>query len=105
VPGVSTLLKLKAVHPALYQNSSRRQIPTDDDSQFYATLRTAADHSERLLVVFNFQPKAANIQVDLGAIDASAYIPLDSEQPPNVSANLLQVQLPAFAHRVFVVKR
>lgn len=102
--GVSTLLKLKAVHPALYQNSSRRQIPTNNDSRFYATLRTAADRSERLLIIFNFLPKNAKIQVDLGAIDASAYVPLDSEQSPNVSANLLQVQLPAFAHRIFVVK-
>jgi glycosidase len=103
--GVSALLKLKAVHPALYQNSSRRQIPTNNDEQFYATLRTGADHSERLLIVFNFQRQIANIQVDLGTIDGSAYIPLDDKQSPNVSANLLQVQLPAFGHRIFLVKR
>lgn len=102
--GVSALLKLKAVHPALYQNSSRRQIPTNNDDQFYATLRTAADHSERLLIVFNFQRQSANIQVDLGAIDGSGYIPLDDEQSPNITANLLQVQLPAFGHRIFVAK-
>ena len=103
--GVSALLKLKGVHAALYQNSSRRQIPTNNDDQFYATVRTAADHSERLLIVFNFQRQAANVQVDLGAIDGSAYIPLDAEQSPNVGANLLQVQLPAFGHRIFIVKR
>jgi glycosidase len=103
--GVSALLKLKAIHPALYQNSSRRQIPTDNDGQFYATVRTAADRSERLLVVFNFQRQSADVQVDLGAIDSSAYIPLDDGELPNISANLLHVQLPAFGHRIFVVKR
>jgi hypothetical protein len=68
-------------------------------------MRTAADHSERLLIVFNFQHQDADIQVDLGAIDGSAYTPLDGGQSPNISANLLHLQLPAFGHRMFVVKR
>jgi glycosidase len=104
-PGVIELLKVKAVHPALFQNSFRRRIPTNDDDQFYATLRTAADHSERLLIVFNFQRQPANVQVDLGAIEGSGYTSLDNGQPPNVAAKLLHVRLPAFGHQILVVKR
>jgi hypothetical protein len=70
-----------------------------------AVLVWAADRSERLLIVFNFQRQSANVQVDLGAIDGSAYIPLDDGESPNISADLLKVQLPAFGHRIFVVKR
>lgn len=102
--GVSDLLKLKAVHPALFQNSLRRQIPTDDDSRFYATLRTSADKSERLLVVFNFQPQAESISVDLGAINASSYVGLDSQEKPSIQENRLHVELPAFGHRIYIVK-
>ena len=66
-------LKFKAHHPALYQNSVRRRIATDDDAHFYATVRDAADHSERLLIVFNFQSQPAQVNVDLGAVDGSKF--------------------------------
>lgn len=102
--GVSDLLKLKATHSALFQNSSRRQISTNDDSRFYATLRTAADHSERLLVVFNFQSQPAAVKVDLGAIHGSQYQDLVSKQTASISGQTLQVKLPPLGHRIFAVK-
>ena len=101
---VSSLLKLKAIHPALYQNSSRRQIPTNDDSRFYATLRNAADHSERLLVVVNFQQQPASIEVDLGAINGSQYMQIDGGDAPTIQGSSLQIQLPPYGHRIFAVK-
>ncbi|HEX4020383.1 MAG TPA: alpha-amylase family glycosyl hydrolase [Acidobacteriaceae bacterium] len=102
--GIPSLLKLKAVHPALYQNSSRRQIPTNDDNRFYATLRDAADHSERLLIVFNFQQQAAKVDVDLGAINGSRYTELGDGPAPTISESRMQVQLPAYGHQIFTVK-
>ncbi|MGC1361078.1 MAG: hypothetical protein WA826_07880, partial [Silvibacterium sp.] len=102
--GTPALLKLKAIHPALYQNSLRRQIPTNDDNHFYATLRDAANHSERLLIVFNFQRQTATVDVDLGAINGSQYIAIDGGQAPGFDHSSLQVQLPAYGHRIFAVK-
>jgi hypothetical protein len=102
--GIPALLKLKAIHPALYQNSSRRQIPTNDDNRFYATLRDAADHSERLLILFNFQPQDARIDVDLGAINGSSYIGIGEGQAPAIDGSTMQIQLPPYGHRLFVVK-
>jgi len=58
-------LRTKALHPALQQLSTRTQVPTNDDSRFYAFLKTAADHSERMLVVLNFQKEPQNVKVDM----------------------------------------
>ncbi len=102
-PEIPALLKLKASHPALYQNSMRRQIPTNDDTHFYATLRDAVNHSERLLIVYNFQPQSAQIDVDLGAIHASRYVDLDGGQTPLIRNGSLHVELPAYGHRIFAV--
>ncbi len=104
-PGIAQLLKIKAIHPALYQNSTRRQIPTNDAARYYATVRDSADHSERLLIVFNFQPEPAQVDVDLGAINGSRYQYLDSGKAAEVHGSGLQVELPAYGHRIFVVKR
>ncbi len=104
-PGIAHLLKIKAIHPALYQNSTRRQIPTNDAARYYATVRDSADHSERLLIVFNFQPEPAQVDVDLGAINGSRYQYLDSGKAAEVHGSGLQVELPAYGHRIFVVKR
>jgi hypothetical protein len=102
-PGIAALLKLKAHHAALYQNSTRRRIPTNDDMHFYATVRDAADHSERLLIVFNFQPQLAKVDVDLGAVNGSKFADLDGTAVTSVQNGSLQVVLPADGHTIVSV--
>jgi hypothetical protein len=58
---------------------TRRRIRTSDDSHSYAILREAADHSELLLVVFNFLNSQAEVQVNAGAIRAHRFV--DARDP------------------------
>ncbi len=102
-PGIPALLKLKAHHPALYQNSARRRIATDDDTHFYANLRDAADHSERLLVVFNFQSQPAQVKVDIGAVHGSKFAGLDPGTAMPIRHGRLLVGLPPYGHRIVTV--
>ena len=64
-PEDTWILRMKQQHPALQQLSLRRKLPTNADDKYYAFLRTAADGSERVLVVMNFQPTPQTVEVDL----------------------------------------
>ncbi|HZC43654.1 MAG TPA: alpha-glucosidase C-terminal domain-containing protein, partial [Acidobacteriaceae bacterium] len=103
--GIPALLKLKARHLALYQNSTRRRIATNDDTHFYATLRDAADHSERLLIVFNFQSQPAQVEVDLGAIHGSTFMDLDNAAVPAIRNGSMILDLPPYGHRILEVSK
>ena len=102
-PDTTRLLELKRQHPALQQLSTRRQIPTDADNKYYAFLRTAADRSQRILVVMNFQNAAANATLDLSGVDAnrltnlrtSATVPLQTK---------LSVEVRAYGSELFLVR-
>ena len=102
-PDISRLLKIKSRFPALYQNSDRRRIPTNDDHKFYAFLRASADHSQRILAVFNFQPEAARIEVDTAAMDAKNFTSLLKGQAAPATAGALTVQLPRFGYELLLV--
>jgi hypothetical protein len=101
--GIPDLLKLKTKHPALYQNSTRRRIATDHDQSVYATLRHASNDSERLLVVFNFSPEPVSASVDAGAIAGTSYEELKSHDVLHVTGKKLQLDLPGFGYRIFLV--
>jgi len=67
-PDTTRLLDLKRQHPALQQLSTRRQLPTTADDKYYAFLRIAADRSERILVVTNFQSTPDTVRLDLSGV-------------------------------------
>ena len=100
-PGIRDLLNLKAHHPALYQNSVRRRIATNHDKSLYATLRYAADKSERILVIFNFSSQSIAAEVDTGAINGSRYQDLESGEMAVVSSGTLSFELTGYGHRSF----
>jgi len=77
-------------------------IPTSDD-HVYAILREAADHSERLLLVFNFRASSAEIRVDAGAIHASRYVEVTTGSSVQTSPQGLSLTLPAHGYRIFSV--
>lgn len=96
------VLRTKALHPALQQLSTRRQLPTNADDRFYAFLRTAADRSERVLVVMNFQKEPQKIQIDMSGVAASSLVELKSgELLPRQATMTLEV--PAFGYRFYQV--
>ncbi len=98
-PGIPALLRLKAVHPALFQNSLRRRVPTDHDAQIYAIVRYAADDSERILLVFNFGAQPVEASVDLSAVDGARYVDLLSNTDQRVVGQKLRVSLAGHEYR------
>jgi alpha-galactosidase len=102
-PKVQRLLELKKTHPALQNLSTRRQVPTAADNKHYVFLRTAADKSERILVVINFQPTEQLIDVDLSGVATAGLADLeDGASIPRL--NPFKVNLPAVSYKLYQVK-
>lgn len=101
--GNISLLKMRASHPALYLDSTRRRIPSQDDSKFYSILRSSADKSERILAIFNFQPTAQTVRVDLGAIDAHELTDLSTNSQVDNAQGEFAVSLSAYAYHLYSV--
>ncbi len=122
------ILKTKLLHPALHQLSTRRKQVTNADEKYYAFLKTAADKSERILVVLNYQssPQTITIEIDTSGVATSGLLELKygelimpkshfkAELPVygnrfyqnGLSAILLpslQVKLPAYGYRFYQV--
>jgi len=102
--GTTSLLKMRASHPALYLDSTRRRIPTQDDSKFYAILRRSADGAEGILVAYNFQATPQTIRIDLGAINTVAVADLVSGSPVDVAEGSLSVSVPAYGYHLYTVR-
>lgn len=98
-----SLLKMRAIHPALFLDSMRRQIPTQDDSKYYSILRRSADKSERILAVFNFQATPHTINVDLEAIDAREWNDLSNDERADTATGWLSVSLQGYGYRLYSV--
>lgn len=100
---IPALLRLKAQHAALFQNSLRRRVRTDDDADVYATVRYAADDSERLLLVFNFSGHPMTATVDAGAMDGVQFHDMLTHDALPVAGNSLRVLLDAYGYRLFSI--
>ncbi|MGA8530723.1 MAG: alpha-glucosidase C-terminal domain-containing protein, partial [Acidobacteriaceae bacterium] len=102
--GIPELLKLKAAHPALFQNSIRRRIATDQDAHVYATLRVSFDGTERVLAVFNFRGQPLRTTVDASAIHGSQFLDLASHEEYRPQGDRMVITLPPLAWRLFEVQ-
>lgn len=96
------ILKTKRLHPALQQLSTRRKLETNADDKFYAFLRTAADKSERILVVLNFQGSTQSVKVNLSGISTSGLIDLRSCELIRLQ-DTFKVELPPYGYRFYQV--
>lgn len=99
-----SILNMRAKHPALYLDSTRLRIPTQDDSKFYSFMRISADKSERILAVFNFQPTPEAVRVDLGAINGHEFTDLSSNAQAEISQSELVLSLSAYDYRLFSIR-
>jgi hypothetical protein len=96
------IFNTKADHPALFQTSLQRKLPTNADYKFYSFIRTAADHSERILVVLNFQDSQEIVKIDCSGILAEAFIDIKTDEKlPRM--NEIAVELPRYGYRLFKV--
>ena len=100
----ASLLKMRSSHPALWLDSTRRRIPTQDDSKYYAIIRAASDKSERILAVFNFQPTEQSVRVDLGSIDMHELTDLSTNLPVNNTQPEFTVSLSAYGYRLYLIR-
>ena len=96
------ILKTKQIHPALHQLSTRRKLKTNADDKYYAFLRTAADKSERILVVLNFQPTPQTIEIDLSGVFTSGLVELKNSELVE-HQDSFKVELPAYGYRFYQV--
>ena len=92
------ILKTKQLHPALHQLSTRRKLVTNADDKYYAFLKTAADKSERILVVLNYQSSPQTIDIDMSGIATSGLLELKSGEL-FVPKNHFKVGLPVYGKR------
>jgi len=92
------ILKTKRVHPALHQLSTRRKLVTNADDKYYAFLKTAADKSERMLVVLNYQSSPQTIDIDVSGVAMSGLLELESGELI-VPKNHFEVELPVYGNR------
>jgi hypothetical protein len=98
--GLSRLLRLRQQCPALCAAGARRQIPTSDDTRFYAYLRGPVD-GERALAVFNFQPEAQALSLDLGSLSIASLEDLLTGETVAPAGQTLSFNLPAYGYRLF----
>ena len=100
---IKWLFDTKGKHPALHNLSTRRRLPTNADNKYYAFLRTAADNSERVIVVFNFQSTEQTVAVMIDGVATAGLVELKSgdEMPRQ---NPLKVELPAYGYRLYQLK-
>ena len=102
-PGIQWLLKTKASHRALYQMGLRRKLPTNDDSRYYAFIRSAADGSERVLVVANFWATYQNVRIDTSGLHAGTLTDLQNGEKVSIG-KAVEFRLPGFGYRLFAIQ-
>jgi len=96
------VLKTKLAHPAMHQLSIRRKLKTNADDKYYAFLRTAANKSERILVILNFQPTPQTIEIDLSGVFTSGLVELKNSELVE-HQDSFKVELPAYGYRFYQV--
>lgn len=102
--GIPQLLRLRANHPALFQDSIRRRIPTDQPA-VYAIERYAKIGTERLLLVFNFASVPSRVSIDTGAINAAGYTDLLTTQQIPAKGRRMQLDLGPYQYRIFGISQ
>jgi hypothetical protein len=76
-------------------------MPTSDDARFYAFLRENA--GERALAVFNFQPAAQPILVNLAGQPITLLEDLITGEQVTLTSDVLSLELPAYGYKLFKI--
>ena len=97
--GLSKLLQLRKKYPVLCASGARQQLPTSDDTRFYAFLRGSTGE-ERALAVFNFQPTAQRVGVDLSGQSIPELVDLFTGEQVTPADATLSFDLPAYGYRL-----
>jgi glycosidase len=99
---VAALLDVRRRYPALCAAGTRTQVPTSDDSRFYAFIRAPRGEGRRVLVVLNFQPDAQQLTVDLRDQTNGSILDIWSQQAHQAS-ELLSLTLPGYGYQLYAL--
>lgn len=101
--GLRRLLDARRRYPALAAGGTRTALPTSDDSRSYAFLREVDGSTASMVVVLNFQPEPATVEVDLGgrALDPRDIL---TEGEVLTSSGRCAAALPAFGFSISTVE-
>lgn len=101
------LMKVQSSYDALSPTGLRVKLPTNDNSQYYAFLRTNKDGSVKALVVLNFQDSARDVTLDLSNIGISTdQTPIDLARDaaaPAITSSSYTVHVPAYGAVILAV--
>lgn len=95
------LIQLRKQYPVLCAGAERRQVPTSDDSLFYAFLRGSSNNS--ILAIFNFQPEHHVIKINREHLSSSDLEELGSNDHVIAFKNEFFISLPAFGYKFFKI--
>lgn len=94
---------IQGVDPALDQMSLRRRVLTNNDSSFYAFVKTSPDKAERILVITNFLATTQEINVDLSGILMQGLGDLRTAETRDTLGSV-KVTLPGYGYKLFTVR-
>lgn len=101
------LIKIQSSYDALSPSGLRFKLPTNDNSKYYAFVRSNKDGSVKALVVLNFQASTQRVTVDLSNVGIDAQqTPIDlvrDEPGPRVTSSRYTIEVPAYGARVLAV--
>ena len=96
------LIKARQEYPALNAVGSRKKLPTHNDQLFYAFLRTSASGDQEMLVVLNFQRRHRLVRVRMGR--PATLTDISTQKRVSVT-NRLELSLPPYGYRIYLVER
>ncbi len=97
--GLTQLLLLRKQYPVLCGAGTRTKLLTSDDARYYAFLRELPG-AEPVLVVFNFQPSAESVSVELDSRSIRILEDLISSEQVTLLEGVLTLNLPAYGYRI-----
>jgi glycosidase len=99
---VTALLEARRRYPALCAGGARIQLPTSDDSRFYAFLRVPRGEGARVLVALNFQPDARRLSIDLRGHTTGPLVDIWSHQA-HPAGDVLNLTLPGYGYALYAL--
>jgi hypothetical protein len=94
------LLNLRQRCPALCAGGTRQALTTCDDGRFYAFLRGDVG-GDRALAIFNFQPDAQTVSVDLDGQSITTLEDLRTGEILTVADQILSLDMPAYGYFIY----
>jgi glycosidase len=99
---ITKLLNARRKFPALCAGGERIQISTQDDSKFYAFLRIF-DGASTMLVLLNFQPDPAKIQIDFSSLAVNAGCNIWTGEIFELRGKHVGFELPAYGYSILEI--